>query len=372
MSRERETSPLNVQLGIPAGCRRVARAGTWLDLVQDRASRENLRADRCATVLGVARELLQHTDQTYTARPGWARLAAAVATSHAATASRRTIARAIATLRGWGLLGVVATGRSGRFAPGGHLSRRRMHWREDPGQNAASDPTNEAAVYVLCQPLTPAEKVQRAAGVNKAGDENGTPPQSGLVLPPARARSERPQDEHEPLRGPHRMRAAQARPVDPVLRHRPGHWYPTGATTDGKDAALRASHELRVRLPVLRRISSKHVRSILWPFFQAGWTVGDVIIAMDMRPDGTRWNHDAGHGVDNVGAWLAHRLRPWTSAGEPRRSPSQRMNQEHAERLAAKRAAEERRAAITPSSPSFVRELLTSIGIRPRPASPSE
>ena len=104
-----------------------------------------------------------------------------------------------------------------------------------------------------------------------------------------------------------------------------------------------------------------HECSVLRPFFQAGWTVGDVVIALDVRPGEGRWPHDAGHGVENVGAWLAYRLHPWTSDGEPRRSPSQRLAQQHAENQARRRAEAERAARTKPASREVVREALAQI-----------
>lgn len=298
----------------------------------------------------------------------WQRIASRVTTNRGRPAHRRSIGRLIALLRSWGLLGVVATGRRGCFAPGGHLSRRYV--RDIPDFNAAGDPSNEVAVYVLTQPLTPREKADRRAPAapeqgssDRAVDENDTPTPQGLLSSPARARETRTQTQIEPLRGPDRWKAAQARRRDYVLQHRPGHWFPTGDTPGGKDAALRAAHELRVRIPIARCLSSEHVRSILRPFFDAGWTLGDVLIALDIRPGDQRWPHDGDRSVDNPGAWLKYRLAAWTTDGEPRRSPSQRVRQRGAE-LAAERRAETERAARTRSStPEFVRNLLASIGI---------
>ncbi|PFG21264.1 hypothetical protein ATL40_2889 [Serinibacter salmoneus] len=360
--REAEKSPLAIAMAIPQGSQRVQRASTWLTLVNDRATRENLRGDRLATIAAVARCLLAHTDASYTTRPGWQALMGA------SGRSRRTVARALATLRAWGLLGIVATGRRGCFAPGGHLARSRS--LRTPVVNSATDPINEAAVYVLAEPAR-ARSMMRAP---ESVDANGTPPRKGLVLPPpARAREHSPQSNAEPLRG-HHITAAQARRRDPVLRHRPGHWWPSGVTTDGQAAALRASHELGVRLPVLRSISSKHVRSILRPFVEAGWTVGDILIAIDVRPGDARWHHDGATGVGNVGTWLAYRLRHWTSNGTPRRSPSQRITQERAQRTAehrAQRTAEhraqrEREAQVKPASPAFVADITCCLLLRRR------
>lgn len=352
MSRTSERSPLAIAAAIPAGSIRVRRGSTWLGLVRQAVERDCVRRDHAENVLRVAQLLLTRADASRTTRPTWHALA------EAAGIARATVHRILCRLARWGLLGTVASGRRGCFAPGGVYARKKP--ARVPRANAANDPANEAAVYVLCEPA-PARNPSSRNDSDPAVDTSETPPPLGLEYSPARAREAAPQTRTAPLRGPESLSAAQARRRDPVLRHRPGHWFPTGETTGGKDAALRAAHELRVRLPVLRGISSQHVRSVLRPFFAAGWTVGDVILAIDIRPDGRRWPHDAGHSVENVGAWLAYRLRPWTIEGEPRRSPSQRRAAERSEAAAARRARAEQEAGSTPASSEFVQALLAPL-----------
>jgi len=72
-----------------------------------------------------------------------------------------------------------------------------------------------------------------------------------------------------------------------------------------------ASQALQARVPVLGRASTAHVSTRIREFVLAGWSVADVVAAMDTRPDGTRWPHDGAHGVGNVGGWLAYRLAAW-------------------------------------------------------------
>lgn len=352
VSRESERGPLAIAAAIPQGSIRVRHGSTWLTLVRQAVERECVRRDHADNVLRVAQLLLTRADATRTTRPGWHALA------EGAGIARATVHRILCRLARWGLLGTVATGRRGCFAPGGRYSRRYV--AKVPAQNFDGDPKNEAAVYVLCEPAPPRNPNSRNDSA-PAVDTSETPPPSGLEYSPARTREAAPQTRTAPLRGTESLSAAQARRRDPVLRHREGHWFPTGETTGGKDAALRAAHELRVRLPVLRGISSQHVRSVLRPFFAAGWTVGDVILAIDIRPDGRRWPHDGGHSVENVGAWLAYRLRPWTSDGDPHRSPSQRRAAERSEAAAARRARAEQEAGSIPASSEFVEALLAPL-----------
>jgi hypothetical protein len=284
----------------------------------DRVDAANLRADRRETVHRVALALLERTDATRTTRPTWAHLMARTGKS------RATVARALAQLRSWGLLGVVASGRQGIYAPRGSNTDGRA-------------PVNEAAVYVLCE-IPP---VQLVPDLAPPVDENETPPREGLdLVPRTRAELTFVENPAEPLRG-QPDQAAQARPTHPGA-DRQRHWFPSTATPSGKDDMLLAARELQARLPVLRRISPEHVRSVLREFFLAGWSVADVILTIDRLPNENRWAHDGATGVANVGAWLAHRMRPWRQpGGTVRPSPSHRAAAEHALNRARHRAAAE-------------------------------
>lgn len=325
-SRQRERTPLAIAGAIPPGSTRVRRLSTYVELVDAHAEKALVRIDRRERLRLLALALLERASHSAdgTTMPTWAFLEERLG------CHRSTVARLLALLRSWGLLGVVATGRSAACAPGGPLARTKAH------HSAAKDyqgGQNEAAIYVLCQPRPLV-----------AVDTNATPPpERANALPRTHARSTSvPQS--EPLRGPNHQRAAQARPEPHQRDYRPGRWYSPTATISGKDAAMAASRELQARVPALYRISDRHVRSVLREFFLAGWTVADVILAVDRRPTGQPWPHDGAHSVDNVGAWLAHRLKPWrTASGTVRRSPSQHAAAIHTETLARQRAERERR-----------------------------
>lgn len=370
-----------IAAAIPRRSRR-AHPSEFLDAVRERAELD-CRSDGARTLIALSRLLVTYCDRSYTTLVSWDTLASLLITNRGRPANRRTIAKCLALLRSWGCLATVATGRSGRFAPKGSQSTSYDPTIET--ENVDGDPSNEVAVYVLTVPLTSSEvvareveeareKVQEADVHRSAGDEKGTPPSERDWYSPARASGTSPEVPIEPLRGPDRWKAAQARRRDPVLRHRPQHWFPTGETPGGKDAALRAAHELRVRLSILRCLSSEHVRSVLRPFFWAGYTLGDVLMAIDLRPDGTRWPHDGADSVDNPAAWLAHRLRAWTVDGVPRRSVSQREAHRRADDRARHRAAAERTAQTIPASDAAKDRILAPLRaagiLRPARATP--
>ena len=86
----------------------------------------------------------------------------------------------------------------------------------------------------------------------------------------------------------------------------------------------------------------------------AGWTVNDVLAAIDHRPDGTAWAHDGATGVQQVGRWLTHRLSAWRDGhGTVLRSPSQRSAADaaHARALAVARAAAHEELMANRSAP---------------------
>ena len=341
----RETSDRTVAAVLPEGYVRPATQLQWRTVMRDVLDVAPLRTDRHATLVAVATALMSWADwDSLTTRPTWAKLIEYC--QHATgRGSRATIARAIATLIKLKLIARVAHGRKGCYAPG------------DPTNNP-----NEAAVYVLLVPgqlrAVPRDAAVHTSQDASAVDGNETPPVSRSVsfAHPARARGDL---RSEPLRGPQFDVAAQAPPTPPVAVDRHVELWPGSATPGTDGARLSAAAELQRRLPVLRQISTRDVRSCLREFFLAGWTVQDVHHALDWRPDGTRWPHDGANGIgpNGVRGWLRYRLAPWTSDGTPRRSFGQRAAAGRAEQLARQRAERERAEAAraeTASTPPAI------------------
>lgn len=277
--------------------------------MRDSPALDRLRADRRATILAVADVVAFCADWTsMTSRPTWALLGARTGRS------RATVARALATLREAGLLGVVATGRSAGYGP------------------MALGGQAEAAVYVLAVRST-------LRLVDQAGDEHETPTRAAGSYPPPGARGVRETAMTEPLRGP--TLGAAARPSVLTPRRQEPLW-PGSATARRKDERRSAAAELQRRSFPLRRTSTAWIAATTREFMLAGWTVNDVLAAIDHRPDGSAWAHDGATGVQQVGRWLAHRLTAWRDQhGTVLRSPSQRAAADaaHARALAAARAA---------------------------------
>ncbi|MDO8107138.1 hypothetical protein Q6348_08005 [Isoptericola sp. b441] len=334
VSRRHEARQSVVARAIPEGSSRAPSQRAFLEAVAACGALDELRADGRATVLEVARHLAWWADwDTITSRPTWAVLCERTGRS------RATVARALARLRAVGLVGVVATGRSAAYQPAAR----------DAG-------VAEAAVYVLCVPSP-------LAAVDEDETPTGLPAVSGTH--PPRARESEPPS--EPLRG--RLSAPAARGaglerVDgPVGRPAGGDRPGLRRKDDRMAAALALSRAVRARTPALRGISERYVAWVVRDFADAGWSAGELLAAIDRRPDGRPWPYDGATGIDphNLAAWLTWRLSAWRDkTGAPMASPGQVAAAEARERLAAQLAERARRdaAAAERNAAGAVRDAL--------------
>lgn len=312
---------------LPEGASRASSQSTWREAVRHSPALDLLREDRRATTLAVADVLAFTADwTTLTTRPTWALLGARTGRS------RATVARALALLRSSGLLGIVATGRSAGYAP------------------MALDGRAEAAVYVLAVPAT-------LHLVADAGDEVETPTRVAGVFIPPRETIFGQKTSAEPLRGTPLEAAARPSVLAP---HRNVPLWPSSEPARRKDDRLRAASELqRLSFP-LRRTSTAWIAASTKAFMLAGWTITDILYAVDHLPNGNLWHHDGATGVKQLGRWLEYRLSPWRDEhGTVRLSPRQRSaaaaTEARARALARAKAHEEFMADRAPSgSPAAI------------------
>ncbi|GGS84630.1 hypothetical protein GCM10010156_49080 [Planobispora rosea] len=125
----------------------------------------------------------------------------------------------------------------------------------------------------------------------------------------------------------------------------------------------------------LRRISARHLRHLLAPWFAAGWTPADVLHALDHLPDGRPWTF-AGR-VRHVPGWIGHRLAAWRDAdGRPVISKSQRLAAaaaaERARQAARRRESEERYARSLGGPRRWAPQMPRAEALAPAPAVPAE
>jgi len=167
----RVATPFRVQRAVPPGHRVAVDLRHWLAAVRD-AALTDFRTDAAERRICLAAVLARHTDwPTATARTGWGLLA------DRGCVSRSTVARFLAWLRARDLLGVVSTGRVGSLtrpmaltgpaapttpppATTGPTPTGGPDTRADPGTTSGDWEGNEAAVYVLVEPIPAPRPVQ--------------------------------------------------------------------------------------------------------------------------------------------------------------------------------------------------------------------
>lgn len=305
---------------------------TWLRAVDEWINDLDMRSDgrenrrKVARILGFNADWKTLTTNTLT----WSTI------SERTGMARATVARHLLALHEAGWIGRVAPGRSA-------AAKQAAGWKGDDAF------LNDAPVYALTEPVD-----------NTVVDINETPPTvSGYKEFPARARAE----EAPPgaASRPSPTKAANRRqctvPPDRTLPAWPGH-----VTPSSKDEKLLASREWVRLVPALNKLSDKHLRFLAKDFFNAGWTVRDLITALDTMPDGQAHGQFVeGHwvpysGADGIpaarlGHWVSWRLNAWRDpSGTVRESPGQRRSrrtQAKAVEQAALRQAEAARRAET-------------------------
>ncbi|MFF1254937.1 hypothetical protein ACFVYC_20915 [Pseudarthrobacter sp. NPDC058329] len=332
--KAKERSNRAVWSVIPAGHRPARHIIRWLRSIQELAEFQLARKDLKANIWRFANAVAQcpgFDPASMTVMPLWQRL------QERFGFPSKSISNYFRRLRDWGVLAVVATGRTAEFTP-------KSSGRTD----------NEAAIYVLL------EKVEEE-GVEKSS----VPVPNRAVNNPPHARAGEESKLNIDAATPHASlkRAAQRREINHQLLNRKAPLWNPNETTSAKtkrerrEAERLASLELQFRSFPLQRISTPHVAAICRPFFRAGWTIRDILHAIDWRPNtDARYHHDGANGVENTGAWLKFRLGKWVRKdGGFYRSPSQKQAAENAQRKAEQRAADERRtrdraerAAYTP------------------------
>lgn len=318
--KEHERSKKAVYAAVPKGSRPARHVIRWLRALEQHPEYVAARKDLKRNIWHFANALLQcpgFDPGSMTIMPTWKRL------EERHSVKRRSIANYLNRLQEWGLLGVVASGRSAAFTP-------RATGRTD----------NEAAIYVLLEPLP-----------TKSRGKKCTPaPLRAVNNPPHATREDETQTEAaSPQSSP--RRTASRRTVNDLLRTRTEAFWPGNATQEAlergerREAEFLAAAECQHRAFPLRGISTAHVASILRPYLRAGWTVNDVLHAIDHLPTTNgRHHHDGATGVGNIGAWLKHRLAQWIAQdGTLHRSPGQQRAAEAAQIRAERMAAQARR-----------------------------
>lgn len=330
VNRDRETDRVVVYAAVPQGSVRAAHGDQVRAKLAAHADYNRCYRNRQANISAVLDVLISCLDfQSMTSRPGWDLIA------ETAQIHRATVGRSLEALKAWGFVGVVATGRL--------------------AAHAAADKDgvfmNEAAVYVLCVPSLMAVVEPRPAPVPE--DEFATPPavcgNTPFEIKTTHTRTREKSIQIEtapPSLKTHLSGVASSAPTAQVP-WRPESRWPAHRTTSRKYERAAAGAEIHHRLFPLRCMNPADITSVCRDFFKDGWTVADIIHALDVMPDGTKWPHSGAPATKNAGrmrGWMEKRLTGWrTETGEPFRSIGQRKDSERIHTQARARADQSRR-----------------------------
>ncbi|MFI6603736.1 hypothetical protein ACIBHX_46535 [Nonomuraea sp. NPDC050536] len=224
--------------------------------------------------------------------------------------SRDTVKRHVRWLRHRGWLGTVEEGTTVRYRKGTQAGLL------DDGFG------NRAAVWVLCVrrridvPPRQPHQSQTAHQPQKITAPPSVSLPSGEIQDPSHARARR-----SPSRDHSRISTGWA------LHETPG----------TKRDRLAACERLRRESAALRRMTAWYLRWALREFWAAGATPADVLHALDVRPDDSRWTYtwSSVEELRHVPGWVRHRLQAWIGPdGQVLALPSQ----QRAARLARQRA----------------------------------
>lgn len=332
-----ERSKAVVLRAVPTGCKLARHVVAWKRAALEHPALELMRADGRRNMFALVEIIaVQQDPASRTWRTTWAWVAQRLGVHE------DSVGRMIRRLKDWGLLAVVATGRSAAYTP-----------------RSTGKKQGEAPVYALTVHAPPTPKSKTAGNTPEEAAEPvdinvGPVPPKGACTPPHARESFSRKDAAAPR--PTAKATAQRREVQAALSKRSAPLWPAHATvrpesgrgrrSDWKHTYRCAGLELQHHALILRRITTAYVVSVAKPHFEAGWTIADILHALDWTPNGHRYPHDAVHGIDNPGAWFAARLRAWTLPDStPMRSPDQRAAAEAEQRRAQAIAAATRHAA---------------------------
>ena len=251
-----------------------------------------MRADGRRGLLAVVWQVALAARADCTTMPTWEHLVEATGLS------RATVARHLRWLRLAGLLTVLETGST---------PRTRGRW------DLLARDGNRAAKYQLSHPAS-------------------TPPAPSTAVPsrPSARLKINETPRVTPVGGSSFLRA-------PVRKkHCLTAWSMTATTQNRKDE-LAAATTLGWISTDLRPLSAKWVRSKIRPWLRAGWTVADLLWAIDHAPDGTprTWTGTAA----NPAPWLTARLAAWIEHPAPSLVAAQTQKRQRQEQAAQRLAA---------------------------------
>ncbi|MEU6778653.1 helix-turn-helix domain-containing protein [Nonomuraea angiospora] len=292
---------------VPRGMRRTPDQQLFLRALREDPDVLALRYDGYGNLLRVAQVITWAADwKTMCSRPTIAGICAHTGLSKA------TVKRWVRWLREHGWLGVVEEGSTVRFRKGTAAGL------DDDGMG------NRAALWVICVPrdFTPVPTSDTSSDQVK-----------DLSEPPSFSLPEREGTDPTRTREAH-CQARRSPRISPA-------WALHESPRTKRDR-LAACDRLRQESNVLRHMTPWYLRWLLRSFLAAGWTPADVLHALDVRPDDSRWTYTWSSAAElrHIPGWVRHRLGAWLDTdGQGLPSRSQRV----AAAVAKQRAEQEER-----------------------------
>ncbi|MEV7012004.1 hypothetical protein [Streptosporangium sp. NPDC051022] len=346
---------------------------SWLRAVEAHPDAAVLRGDGWRNLHAVARVVMWRASRCEITR-AWTSIPTRTLIMRR-TGLRETAAKGwVRWLRERGFLGTVTAGSTPQYRPGihddgaGNLGAeyilmipgtlRRSARRSGPQNPAPAITTGPAAPAATAAPPAPAapsddhpvSPVSPASIPGPAPALHAVPgPVSGdEKRPPSVVLQERTTEDLDPRNTSARRAREEADKANDSKINMAGSdtvWTWSLSVTPGtRVEMLKAAQALRSRSATLRRISARHLRSVLREWWVAGWTPDDVLHGLDHRPDGQPWTLTSDPAY--VPGWIRHRLTCWrTPDGTPATSYSQGRAQRRAAAAAALTETRERRAA---------------------------
>ncbi|MGR6921261.1 hypothetical protein ACU635_44055 [[Actinomadura] parvosata] len=302
-----------IAAAVPRGMRRAGSQREWLRTLKEDAEVLELRADGYTNLLRVAHLIGWSADwATMCSRPTIARIVAVTGLSLA------TVKRWVRWLRHRGWLGTVEQGSTCRYRKGTQAGLL------DDGLG------NRAAVWVLAVP-----RRSRADRLHALKDHalSTADQQERISDPPSVSLPERHRSDPTRTRKASRHRFRDHSRISPT--------WSLHATARTKRDKIALCERLRRELPLLRRVTAWYLRWLLAPFLDEGWTAADVLHALDVRADDSRWTYTwrSSAEIRHVPGWMRHRLAAWLDErGRPVASRSRRRAAVDARRIAEQEA----------------------------------
>lgn len=334
-----EESSLAKIAATPTGHYITTDGAQWLHIVHNDYDFRNHRADFTQNIHTVCRILSEFIDyESGIIRLTWKSLAEKTGLS------RRTIARILRILKINQLLTVIASGRSATKTPRGQKQQ------------------NLAPVYALLIPTPPMPKP--SADNSYFHDEHGNLFITGTPSPLRDRKISYKQAITEGIFDSFckQSYARYARTHKNSLeKKRQSLKADYSSQRQRKLALTHLARTVQHHCFDLRGISASAILEILTPFFEAGWTVRDVLYALEYSPAHQPYNTKNATGMRSVKKWLDLRMTQWTQQGQILPSRTAVEEQDYRQRQAERTQAKEVSKKVTAPSVDVKRHIKVAL-----------